>query len=101
MEKTKENAKEDRPGYRFKTFYFPMHLKKIWKEFNNICQERLPIGKIPNQKNRCKSIVIRRLIYKYVLENSSDPEVKRQIVQLIEEEKMKEANLLSKYLDKS
>jgi len=95
-----KKTESEKAKFRFKSFYFPLRFDYIWKEFDELCQKRLELGKLPLHKNKCKSIVIRRLIFKYILEHSLNDRVKKDIKEFIDIEDDKNKIMIDKFLNK-
>jgi len=90
-------AKEEheKAQFRAKSFYFPLRMDNIWKEFDKISKKKLRIGRIDSFKSRCKSVALRRLIFTYVFENTDNQVIKDQIENFIAEEDSKHSILVS------
>jgi len=84
--------------FRTYTFYFPLRIETVWKEFDKICRREEKISKIFPE--RCKSLRIRKLILKFVYENTSNDEIKKMILDFLEKEKSYQEKVLENFREK-
>jgi hypothetical protein len=66
-----------------RTFYYPAKLEICWKEFDSLSKKEIPFFLYPE---RCKSLLLRRMMLKFVYEKTTKQEVKQLISQFLTEE---------------
>tara|TARA_Y100000034_G_C6790593_1_gene353968 strand:- start:43 stop:390 length:348 start_codon:yes stop_codon:yes gene_type:complete len=94
-------SKEDRVKYINNQFYWPERYYFILDEFDKLCQKKLAIASVPSQIKRCRSIVLRRLIFQYLINNDLDNEVvKKGIKEFLEDENRKHQIIINNYRNK-
>lgn len=74
----------EKAKFRQQSFYFPLRLSSVWNEFDKISKNK--IGWYPYPE-RCKSIILRRLLFRFILDESQNEEIKKLIINYLEEEK--------------
>lgn len=85
--------------FRTFTFYIPLRIEKVWKELDRLCKQVEKIGKVFPE--RCKSVRIRKLILKFVYENTDKYEIKKMIKDYSDHEKDYQDKVLENYINKS
>lgn len=78
---TKEESKKAK--FRQHSFYFPLRLEDVWIEFNLICINK--IKKYPYIE-RAKSVILRRLLFDFVLKHTKKDKVKQIISNYMKQE---------------
>lgn len=87
-------AEVEKAKFRQKSFYFPLRFEHIWKEFDKISR-RLVKNSI--YKERCKSIAIRRLLFRYIIKHTDKNDIKIELLKYIEDEEKTLAEQRRKY----
>jgi hypothetical protein len=73
----------DLAKFRLHNFYFPLRLEDVWDEFDLLSQRQIKNFAYPQ---RCKSIILRRLIFDFILKHTIKEDIKHQINNFVEEE---------------
>lgn len=73
----------DRAKYRMHSFYYPLRIEDVWQEFDKLSKKRFSGFNYPS---RSKSMMIRNLIFDFVIKNSTDKNIKDKIKNFLEEE---------------
>jgi hypothetical protein len=84
--------------FRTFTFYFPLRIEKVWKEFDKLSRKEEKISKVFPE--RCKSLRVRKLILKFVYENTENYEIKKMIKDYLDKEKGYQDKVLENYYKK-
>lgn len=103
MEDNDESKKEkfERTRFIYQSFNFPEELDFILDLFQQQCAKEFAIAQIPNHSNKCKSVGIRRLIFKKLLDSQPDNEgMKRAISNFIQKENEYHNRIITNYRKK-
>lgn len=75
----------DLADYRQHSFYFPLRLDNVWKEFQLILLKK-PFALGYLYPERLRSMAVRRLIFDYIAKNTTNTDLKKQMADFINSE---------------